>query len=125
LYDFVGKALMNNTKSKSADLADKIVDDISDSFNLNINHADDAKKIPFSDPNLYSKLISTIASTINKKSVKRKYPGSGCVMVPSHKMISYFKIDGNHYFFDDLVRIAEEYYEESGLEVPADIRNPQ
>lgn len=125
LYDFVGKALMNNTKSKSADLADKIVDDVSDSFNLNINHADDAKKIPFSDPNLYSKLISTIASTINKKSVKRKYPGSGCVMVPSHKMISYFKIDGNHYFFDDLVRIAEEYYEENGLEVPADIRNPQ
>jgi hypothetical protein len=63
-------------------------------FNIHDNHLRDAIKIPFSDPNIYSQLLPTFVSVINSKSVKRKYPGSGCVMVPGYGTIQLYTIDG-------------------------------
>jgi len=40
--------------------------------------------LPFSDPGVFNSLMPTFAASINSKSVKRKYPGSGYVMHPSY-----------------------------------------
>jgi len=42
----------------------------------------DIFKIPLSDSNVYSQILPTLVSIINKKSIKRKFSGSGCVMIP-------------------------------------------
>ena len=55
-------------------------------FNLNADHSQDRFKIPFSDPNIYNQLISSFTSIINNKSIKRRYPGLGMVMVPGYDM---------------------------------------
>ena len=48
-----------------------LIDAIKNTFNLNTDHALDEIKIPFSDPNIYSTILSTFVSIINKKSIKR------------------------------------------------------
>lgn len=108
LYDVIGKTVINNYKldPNKADLAAEIITEIANKFNLNDNHFLDELKIPFSDPNIYSNIIPTFVSIINKKSIKRKYPGSGCVMVPGYGIIQTYKINGRNYQFMDLVNRA-------------------
>jgi hypothetical protein len=66
-------------------------------FNKYQNHENDSVKIPFSDPNIYSDFCSILASVINKSSIKRKHPGSGCVMAPGYNVITYFEIGDKKY----------------------------
>lgn len=73
VYDIVGRTIMNNLSKNrgQAGLANAIIDNIKEKFNLNTDHALDEFKIPFSDPNIYSTILSTFVSVINKKSIKR------------------------------------------------------
>jgi len=89
IYDIIGRTIINNFKnSREANLASDIIREIEKSgFHFKNNHAKDVFKIPFSDPNVYSQILNTFASVINGKSVKRKYPGSGCVMLPAYGSI--------------------------------------
>ena len=57
--------------SKEIGLAEAILNNIKAKFNLNTDHSLDKLKIPFSDPNIYSSILSTFVSNINKKSIKR------------------------------------------------------
>ena len=77
------------------------------------NHQQDSSKIPFSDPNIYSDFIATLASTINKEAIKRKHPGSGCVMVPAYHMIQYFEFGGEKLMATDILKRAQEDYKQS------------
>ena len=108
LYDVIGRTIINNYKMDpdKADLASEIITEIANKFNLNSNHFYDEFKIPFSDANIYSNVIPTFVSIINKKSIKRKYPGSGCVMVPGYGIIQTYKLNGRNYQFSDLVTRA-------------------
>ena len=110
LYDIVGRTIINNFKRdpSKAELASEIIQNISENFNLNSNHIRDTFLIPFSDPNIYSNILPTFVSTINNKSIKRKYPGSGCVMVPGFRIIQNFKIGDRNYQFTDLLSRARE-----------------
>lgn len=111
LYDIVGRTIINNFKKdpEKAELATEIIQKISEEFNLNSNHIKDEFLIPFSDPNIYDHILPTFVATINNKSIKRKYPGSGCVMVPGFRIVQNFKIGGRNYQFNDLlVRAREE-----------------
>jgi hypothetical protein len=76
-------------------------------FNLNTDHDLDVFKIPFDDPNIYSQILSTFVSIINKKSIKRQYPGSGMVMMPGYDIETIYEHNGNTYQYIDLVRLAK------------------
>ena len=108
VVDIIGRTLINNlSKNKGqAGLANAIIDNIKEGFNLNTDHALDEFKIPFSDPNIYSTILSTFVSIINKKSIKRQYPGQGTVMVPGYNMSMIYDIDGKEYQFEDLIKKA-------------------
>ncbi len=108
VYDVVGRTIMNNLSKNrgQAGLANAIIDAIKEKFNLNTNHALDEFKIPFSDPNIYSTILSTFVSVINKKSIKRQYPGLGTVMVPGYDISMIYDIDGGTYQYEDLIKLA-------------------
>lgn len=120
LYDLLGRTLLNGIKSRDdqASLTDEILRAIEKRFNQNVDHLADAFKIPFSDSNIYSQILPTVVSMINKKSIKRKYPGSGCVMIPGFNVIQYFSIDGKRYTFNDLARMAIIELQETGQQLP-------
>ena len=108
MYDVIGRAVINNYKpnNERVDLAKPIIDEISKLFNTYDNHVLAPLKLAFSDSNLYSTILSTFMSNLNKKSIKRKYPGSGCVMVPGYGIIQVYKINGIPYQYDDLIKEA-------------------
>lgn len=108
LYDLIGRSIIVNCKDNknAASLTDAILKKIKKHFNLNTDHELDKFKIPFSDPNIYSQILSTIVSNINKKSIKRQYPGLGTVMVPSYNMSMIYEIDGNPMQFTDVLNAA-------------------
>lgn len=120
LYDIISRTLLNGIKTREdqASLTDNILKVISNRFNKNINHLQDTFKIPFSDQNIYSQILPTLVSIINNKSIKRKYPGSGCVMVPGFNVIQYFTIDNIRYTFNDVVRLAIQDAQLSGNPIP-------
>lgn len=120
LYDIIARTLIKGVKTREdqANLTDEILRAIEKRFNKNINHLQDIFKVPFSDSNIYSQILPTMVSIINKKSIKRKYPGSGCVMVPGFNVIQYFNIKGNRYTFNDLVSIAIQDANISGRPLP-------
>lgn len=120
LYDIVTKTLINQIKSRDdqASLTDEILKAIGRTFNRNMDHVKDTLKIPNSDNGIYGQILPAIVSLINQKSIKRKYPGSGCVMVPGFNMMTYFRVDGQRYDFNDLVENAIEYYQENGIPLP-------
>lgn len=110
IYDVIGRTIMANIKSGKNEigLAEAIINNIKTKFNLNTDHSLDKLKIPFSDPNIYSSILSTFVSNINKKSIKRQYPGLGTVMVPSYNMSMIYDINGITYQFEDVVKEAAE-----------------
>lgn len=93
LYDAVGRIIMVNQSIKGGEnLTNIIMEAVTKIFNKHKDHTKDEVKIPFSDPNIYSNFIATLTSTITNQSIKRKHPGSGCVMVPAYDMIQYFEL---------------------------------
>nr|DAF63668.1 MAG TPA: hypothetical protein [Podoviridae sp. ctz6O13] len=116
LYDAVGRVIMMNQSIKDKEsLTNVIIGAVQKVFNKYSDHTDDEVKIPFSDPNVYGEFISTLASVITNQSIKRKHPGSGCVMVPAYDMIQYFELpDGNGGYVklmaDDIVKKARNEY---------------
>ena len=110
IYDIVGRTIINNLASKQgqAGLAESIIKTIKKKFDLNSDHVLDTFKIPFSDPNIYSNILSTFVSIINNKSIKRKYPGQGTVMVPGYGMSQIWEFDGRTYQYEDLIKLAQK-----------------
>ena len=105
LYNIVGRTIIQNLSlgSGKAGLAESIIMSLKKEFNLSTNHANDLK-IPFSDPNMYSQILSTISSIINKKSIKREYPGNGMIMTPGYKICQIWDIDGQTLQFEDILK---------------------
>lgn len=107
LYDMVGRAIVvdvlrGNREQKG--LTTAIMKAIHKKFGRNANHVDDKYKIPFSDINIYSRLLPIISNIINKKSIKRRYPGLGTVMSPGYNIEMIYDIDGRTMKFEDILR---------------------
>lgn len=93
LYDSLGRIMfMNQNIKDSENLTNIIMQAVEKTFNKFKDHSNDTEKIPFSDPNIYSDFIATIATTITKSSIKRKHPGTGAVMVGAYNMAQYFEL---------------------------------
>ena len=108
IYTILGRTLIYNYKPNSeyTDLAAPVIEEIKKTFALTEDHTLDQFKIPFSDSNIYKQAIQAFVSSINSKAIKRKYPGSGCVMVPGYKIIQTYKYDGKILMFDDVLKEA-------------------
>lgn len=121
LYDAVGRIIFLNQSIKdNENLTNVIMQAAQKVFNKYKDHTNDEVKIPFSDPNVYSEFISTLASTITRQSIKRQHPGSGCVMVPAYNMIQYFETiteDGRteKLMANDIVKRARAEYKQDLL----------
>lgn len=108
IYDIVGRTIMANLRSGrgQAGLAEAIINNIKKKFNLSTDHALDEFKIPFSDHNIYNTILSTFVSNINRKSIKRQYPGLGTVMVPGYNLSMIYDLNGITYQYEDLIKLA-------------------
>lgn len=106
LYDVIGKALINNIRMKgdSQGLAYSIIQSLKKTFNLSTDHTLDKYIIPLSDSNIYSQILQIFSSIINKKSIKREYPGNGMVMTPGYGFIQLFDVDGIPLQFEDILK---------------------
>ena len=114
LYDIIGKTILDNIKTGSgkAGLAEAILGQIKSRFNLTSTHDRDTFKIPFSDDNIYSNILSTYASVITKKSIRKKYPGLGAVISPGYDVATIYEIGDRTYQYDDIKREALKAYKE-------------
>ena len=112
LYDIIGRTIINNisTARGQAGLAESIIGQIKRKFNLTNSHNFDDLKIPFSDANIYSNILSTFASIITNKSIRKKYPGLGAVLSPGFNIMMVYDIDGRQYQYKDLVKEATIHY---------------
>lgn len=109
LYDAIGRIVLTERSIKDKESLTGIISEaVLKIFNKNKNHTDDDVKLPFSDSNIYSEFIATLASSITKASIKRKHPGSGCVMVPGYNMITYFEIGDKKYSHRDILKKSRE-----------------
>lgn len=109
LYDIVGRILIENIRFNKGGmkLTENIIKQIKQQFNINSDHALDKIFLPFSDHTIYNQVLSIIISSINRKSIKRKFPGMGTVMVAGYDMAMYYDIDGKPYLFKDVLKIAK------------------
>ena len=118
LYDAIGRIILVNGSIKNEETLNAIIKQaVKKIFDKNRNHENDSVKLAFSDSNMYSDFISTLASTINKASIKRKHPGSGYVMVPGYNIITYFEIGDKRYNHQEMVDLATKDFKEELLEI--------
>lgn len=118
LYDAVGRIIMTSSSIKDQESLQKVImEAVNSVFYKSKNHQQDSAHIPFSDPNIYSDFIATLASTINKEAIKRKHPGSGCVMVPAYHNVQYFEIDGKKLMATDILNRANNEYKQFLLDL--------
>lgn len=108
LYDLIGRILIEHLSLNRGQngIAESLVDRIRKNFGVSTDHTLDEIKIAFSDQTIYNQIISTIASILNKKSVKRKFPGTGQVMAPGYNIVQLWNIDGNYAKYEDLIKEA-------------------
>ena len=112
LYLILGKLIAESKSNNDLDLTERIKYEVRN--NLQQNNSE--LKLPFSDPSIYSQFITNITAVINRKSIKRKHPGSGYVMSPSYNTIQTYalfdKKTGKYkkYLFQDVLDKAYSDY---------------
>lgn len=107
LYDAIGRIVFMDRSIKDKETLENMIKEaVVKVFNKNKNHGDDSVKMPFSDSNIYTDFVSTLASSITKASIKRKHPGSGCVMAPGYNIVTYFEVGDRKYSHSDILKRA-------------------
>ena len=113
-YDLFGRNFIELFKArKLTDFSNVIIQAVKDTFLKSESHELDDYKLPISDPNIFNEVISSFLNTINKKSLKRKYPGLGAVLVPAYKKAQLFHINGKDLLSTDVIKLANLVYKGS------------
>lgn len=120
LYDILGRTLIEHIgyNRGQSGLAEALVSRLKKTFSVNSDHKLDDIKIPFSDQAIYSQIISTLSSILNKKSVKRKFPGTGQVMVPGYNIVQVWDLGETQAKYGDLIKEASNALEAKLIEAP-------
>lgn len=128
IYELIGKIILRNIRSRDwkngEGLNIAIMEDIVREFGMNKDHNNDSVFIPFSDPNIFTSMMSSFIANINKKSIKRQYPGIGAVISPSYDLSMIYDVGGKIYQFKDLLRravIDKEFYKKENYDSITDI----
>lgn len=108
LYTLLARVIINNIKKDQKSLLSAIVNEVTRELKVTSDQALSVFKIPFSDPNIYNEILSSFVSIINSKSIKRKFPGSGMIMMPAYDTITIYDYNGETYTFSDLVKVAKK-----------------
>ena len=106
LYDIIGRIILHNWNptNENADLSAEIINMIRRTFGVKSDdHFLDDLYLSLSEPSIFGQIVPTIISSINRKSIKRKMPGTGLVMAPAYGIYQLYEIDGKKYFYNDLV----------------------
>lgn len=112
LYDLIGRTLIEHISLNRGQngIAEGLMDRISKHFGTSTDHSLDSIKIAFSDQSIYNQIISTVASILNRKSVKRKFPGTGQVMAAGYNIVQLWQIEGEngkqYARYEDLIKEA-------------------
>ena len=108
LYDLIGRVLIEHLSLNRGQngIAESLIDEIKRNFGTSTDHSLDDIKIAFSDQVIYNRIISTVASILNKKSVKRKFPGTGQVMAAGFNIVQLWNINDRYAKYEDLVKEA-------------------
>lgn len=108
VYEAVSKILMSNLDDEIKESFSLLIKAAGIELNTNVYHIHNEHQIPFSNPQLYGILSSTIASNITKRAIKRRYTGIADVLCPSYDMITYYQIDGQKMLFQDVIQEAQQ-----------------
>lgn len=93
LYEAVAQIIYNNRMALDKEnLTSALMDKVQRVIHKYRDHSNDEFKAAWSDPNLYQTFCATLATTITKRSIKRKHPGSGMVQAPAYGMVQYFEV---------------------------------
>lgn len=116
LYEAVGRILLVESSIKDTEnLTNVIMEAVRRVFNKNKDHSNDSFKIPFSDPNIYSEFVSTLASTITKSSIKRKHPGTASVIAPAYNIMTSYEVGEKRYTQSEIIKVARNHAKEQIL----------
>lgn len=114
LYKIIAKLILRASSTSEYDLGAQVKYEIDRAFNDNKNKAGNILKVPFSDPSFYNQFITSITSVINRKSIKRKHPGTGYVMSPGYNVVQHYQVwNGEEYvpyMYEDVLRKARDDY---------------
>lgn len=109
VYRLLGEALIKSFNSGDKDtlgLAQAFVQEAEKSLkNANLEY-----KLPFSAATVRGAFIATVTSTLNKKSIRRKYEGLAGVLTPSHDIMQYYQLNGNTYTFEEFADYLNTAY---------------
>lgn len=72
------------------------------------------KALPFSNQNFFTDFIKDLVTKMNRDFITRYYPGTGAVLIPSHKIVRVFENAAGEVFTqDELVTIAVKDYNQN------------
>lgn len=109
IRDIFARQFVKTFKARNTtDLSQSIINALRQQFLISDDHSNDEFKLPLSDPNLFSQVVSDVTSTLNKKGLKRKYAGLGTVMCPGYKNAQIYHIGKNDYTYADIVKKARK-----------------
>lgn len=107
LSDALIKSLQSGSGNLST-LADSFVKQVSDNWEK--YHI--KMKMPFSHPQIKSKFIAVVTSTLSKMSLRRTYPGLGTVQAPGYGFMQIYSINGRNYNYEEVCDNFRKYLRE-------------
>lgn len=95
LYYIIGRLLIEDAKRKNqqSNLYEQLIINLAKEYKEAVQN-NDSFKFPFSDPQAFTTSVTSIISTINKLSIKRKFPGSGLIMAGGYGIAKTFNFPG-------------------------------
>ena len=105
LYRHLAQLLVDNfdPKKQSGGIGKSIINKIQKELDKFYDQTKVRIHLPFSDPNLYSVLVSTVTSKLNNTAIKKTFSGGGMPMAPSYGFRQIYDINGTTYQFSDIL----------------------
>ena len=108
VYRWIGEALVRSFEKETQDtlgLAGAFIA----KANRNLESHGLKTRIPLSAPTVKGKFEATVSSLINKRGIRRKYPGGGFVQVPTFDAKLQYSFGGQLYSYSEFLNKLRTY----------------